>query len=1092
MKRDESPSSTEPLRRDSTGPQAGGSGAVDPPAGSATRRRARRSTRTRDEIEPKRDAPLARRAETAAPQDPYRELYDLAPVGYLSLDPAGLILRANLAAAALLGVERDQLAGTSLSEYVQPSDQESLFLHCRKALASRSRQSCELTLVRRDGGSSIVRLDTDTVAADDECGHQCLMVLTDITSRVEMERELRRADEWLHLAQRAAGAGTWDWDLATGQVEWNKELYELFGIDPKQGSASFDLWRSVLHPEDCQLASERIEQAIQDHTSLASEYRIVRPDGQVRWIRALGRATYDGCGRALRMAGVCIDITEARRLDEVQAFLAQTAANAESDEPFFNALARYLARSLAMEFVCIDKLEEDGLTARTLAVWNDDHFEGNVTYALKGTPCGEVVSKKVCCVPAGVCQLFPQDEVLRDLRAESYVGTTLIGHDGRRIGLIAVIGRRPLADRSLAEATLRMAAVRAAGELERLQAEDAVRESEEKFRRLFELSYDAHMLLEGERFIDCNDASVRMLGLSRREDLLAVRPRDISPEFQPNGQSSAKASVAMLDIAFEKGSHRFEWLCRRADGTPLYFDVLLTCVPLKGRTVIHSVCRDITDHKEAAVAALKEREQRFRTVADYTYDWEYWRSPTGEVVHISPACERITGYGPAEFTARPELFAEIVHHDDRVVWQEHNHLAQSGECFAKELEFRILTKSGQERWIGHVCRPVHGDRGEFLGTRGSNRDISDRKRAETALRMERDRLMGMLEATTDGACIIGRDHELKYVNPMVLSHFGQPNGRKCYQYFKGQTEICDPCTNEDICAGATVQREWSCHTNGRHYEMLDIPFEEPDGSPSKLRVFHDITARRRAEDEVRQRQAELARITRLGVVNEIAAGLAHEINQDLSVSVNYIEACSERLRSGRGTTAELLEDLEHAIAGAQRASEIIDRVRSFVRKRDSARTVVRLDQLVRETLDWFRSEIRRHAAQVNLELQEDLPAVQGDVVEIQQVIVNLLRNSLEAMADAGSEVRELTIRSLRAGDGRIGIELRDTGPGLSPDTMEKLFEPFYTTKHEGLGLGLAICRRIVEGHGGELSASSKSGEGAVFRMILPTASAVKG
>ena len=164
------------------------------------------------------------------------------------------------------------------------------------------------------------------------------------------------------------------------------------------------------------------------------------------------------------------DITERRRTEAVKTFLAQTTSG-PGDESFFNALARYLAQSLPVDFVCIDRLEGDGLMARTLAVWCDGHFEDNVTYALKDTPCGDVVGKTICCFPASVCQFFPRDQVLQELRAESYAGVTLWGHDGQPVGLIAVISRRQMADRALTETTLKLVAGRAAAELERLAAE---------------------------------------------------------------------------------------------------------------------------------------------------------------------------------------------------------------------------------------------------------------------------------------------------------------------------------------------------------------------------------------------------------------------------------------------------------------------------------------------------------------------------------------------------------------------------------------------------------------------------------------------
>jgi signal transduction histidine kinase/CheY-like chemotaxis protein/HPt (histidine-containing phosphotransfer) domain-containing protein/PAS domain-containing protein len=171
------------------------------------------------------------------------------------------------------------------------------------------------------------------------------------------------------------------------------------------------------------------------------------------------------------------------RAEEVQGFLAR-ASSAPSEEPFFAVLARYIAERLDMFYVCIDRLEGDGLSARTLAIWCDGQFEDNVTYTLQDTPCGDVAGKEVCCFPANVCKLFPRDRVLQDLCAESYIGVTLWSHTGKPIGLIAVIGRSPLANRHLAESTLKQVSVRAAGELERLHAEEALRDHRDHLEEL--------------------------------------------------------------------------------------------------------------------------------------------------------------------------------------------------------------------------------------------------------------------------------------------------------------------------------------------------------------------------------------------------------------------------------------------------------------------------------------------------------------------------------------------------------------------------------------------------------------------------------
>jgi PAS domain S-box-containing protein len=235
------------------------------------------------------------------------------------------------------------------------------------------------------------------------------------------------------------------------------------------------------------------DQAIYDHhckllfetgAPQVCELRLIKKDASPFWVRidaTLGKET-DG-------APICratmIDITNRKQMDAVRDFLAKYSGPVHDDR-FFSLLAQYLAKILGMDFICIDRLEGDGLTAQTVAVWCDGKFEDNISYSLKDTPCGEVVGKAVCCFPANVCQFFPRDQVLQDLRADSYVGVTLWGHTGRPIGLIAVIGRSPLSNRLLAEDILRLVAVRAAGEMERLDAEKQLRESLVQVRRAVE------------------------------------------------------------------------------------------------------------------------------------------------------------------------------------------------------------------------------------------------------------------------------------------------------------------------------------------------------------------------------------------------------------------------------------------------------------------------------------------------------------------------------------------------------------------------------------------------------------------------------
>lgn len=289
----------------------------------------------------------------------------------------------------------------------------------------------------------------------------------------------------------------------------------------------------------------------------------------------------------------------------------------------------------------------------------------------------------------------------------------------------------------------------------------------------------------------------------------------------------------------------------------------------------------------------------------------------------------------------------------------------------------------------------------------------------------------------------------------------------------------------------------------REYSDQEIIFERPDGKRltvlanatpvwdesgallGALNVLMDITDRREAEEGQRQLRAALAHLCRLSVAGEMAAGLAHELNQPLTAIINYSEACVNLLRTGRAGTGELIAAIESIAEQGQRAGAIIRHLRGFIRQAPLQQVPVNLDGLIREAIGYVAAEARQEKVSLRVELTESLPEVEVDAVQIQQVLVNLLRNSIEAMAGPVSGQRAITIRTARTADEAITVTLHDTGPGLAEEVREQLFYPFVTTKAQGMGLGLSISKSIIEAHGGRLWAACNTGTGATFHFTVP-------
>lgn len=250
--------------------------------------------------------------------------------------------------------------------------------------------------------------------------------------------------------------------------------------------------------------------------------------------------------------------------------------------------------------------------------------------------------------------------------------------------------------------------------------------------------------------------------------------------------------------------------------------------------------------------------------------------------------------------------------------------------------------------------------------------------------------------------------------------------------------------------------------------------------------------RREAEEKARRLQAELAHVSRITTMGEMATGLAHELNQPLTAISNYLRGSITRLRKTNTATKEVLDAMERAAAESLRAGEVIRRVRSFVRKVEPEKVPVDINATIRETVDLLRPEAQGHDVSIILDLAMDLAPVAADKIQIQQVILNLARNGIEAARDNAPVPRQVTISTMPHGEDLVRVTVRDSGSGVPEDLRESIFEPFVTTKGDGLGMGLAICRTIVEAHSGRLELNEDVGPGTAFRFTLPVAESAGG
>jgi PAS domain S-box-containing protein len=278
------------------------------------------------------------------------------------------------------------------------------------------------------------------------------------------------------------------------------------------------------------------------------------------------------------------------------------------------------------------------------------------------------------------------------------------------------------------------------------------------------------------------------------------------------------------------------------------------------------------------------------------------------------------------------------------------------------------------------------------------------------------------------------------------------------------------------------------HADGalRHIHCLGEPVLDAAGEPIEyVGITIDITERKLAEEALRRAQDELARVTRITTMGELTASIAHEVNQPLAAVVTNAEACMRWLAATPPNIGEATAAAQRLVRDGNRASEVIARIRALLARGETRRSALQLDETIREVQDLVRGEVRARGVQLRLACEADLPSISGDRIQLQQVILNLAVNAMEAMAAVANRDRRIVIGAERSGPDEVRVRVSDTGPGLADEHRERVFDAFYTTKTLGMGMGLAIGRSIVEAHGGQLWATPNPDGGETFQFTLP-------
>lgn len=562
-----------------------------------------------------------------------------------------------------------------------------------------------------------------------------------------------------------------------------------------------------------------------------------------------------------------------------------------------------------------------------------------------------------------------------------------------------------------------------------------------------------------------------------------IHPEDLPHVIEVFTRSIAAGTPYETVQRFRRSDGAYRWFTNR--GFPV-FDP-------GGRVARWCVLLTDIDERKRAEEALLASERNLRLIIDTIPAMAWSARSDGSADYFNQRFLDFAGFDAEQ--AKDWGWTAAAHPDDlselTEVWRR---IVASGAPGAAEA--RLRRYDGAYRWFLFRANPLRDESGNIVRWYGVNTDIDDRKQAEAGLRRAYDSFADAQRLSRTGnftADIVADEHTW---STELYRIFGMEPGTKI------RVQAVRDCIHPDDLAafdtgfahslgGADFDLVFRIFTPAgdlKHVHAIGRLTELVAGRPMFIGAIQDVTERKLAEDALNRARSDLAHVARVTTLSTLTASIAHEVNQPLSGVITNASTCLRILDADPPNVETARETARRIIRDGNRAADVVARLRALFSKKEFMLEALDLNDATREVVALTMSDLQRNRVILQSELAEDLPQVIGDRVQLQQVVLNLLRNASDAMVDVEGRPRHLLIRTEREAGDRVRVIVRDAGVGIAPDNVEKLFEPFHTTKSGGMGIGLSISRSIVERHRGRLWAEPNEGPGATFAFSIPCAS----